>query len=84
MRPVTAQEKQQLRTSGSLVVEDAGGAAARAGIEPGDIILGIGATDVTTAEQLKALAAKTTSRNIPLRVQRGESIRFAQVPRDQG
>ncbi|MEO6080525.1 MAG: DegQ family serine endoprotease [Steroidobacteraceae bacterium] len=79
VRPLTAQEKQQAHTAGSLVVEDVSGPAEQAGIQPDDIILGVGSTNVTTAAELRAAVAQGKSRHVPLRVQRGEIVQFAQI-----
>jgi serine protease Do len=82
VRPMTAQEKQQARTSGSLTVEGVSGAAEKAGIQPGDIILGVGATNVGSVAELRAATEGRSSRYVPLRVQRGEIIQFAQLQRE--
>lgn len=82
VRPITPQEKQRTDTAGSLVVEDVSGPAAKSGIRPGDIILGVGATDVSSVTELRGAVGNFRSRNVPLRVQRGEAIQFAQVPRE--
>jgi serine protease Do len=81
VRPLTSQEKQQVETSGSLVVEDVTGPAESTGIQPGDIILGVQGTNVTTVAELKAAAAKGTGKVVALRMQRGDQIRFVPVPR---
>ena len=44
------QEKEQVQTTGTLVVEDVTGPAAAAGVQPGDIILGINGKRVKTVE----------------------------------
>ncbi len=82
VRPMTAQEKQQARTHGSLIVEAVSGPAERAGIRQDDIILGVGGTDVTTVAELRAAVGKANSRVVSLRIQRGENIQFAQVRRE--
>jgi serine protease Do len=53
VRELTANEKRQLRASGNVVVEDASGAAAEAGIQSGDVILSANGKDVTTVEELR-------------------------------
>ena len=45
--------------STGLVVEKAGGAAARAGVQPGDLIVGVGPTRINTVEELKAQVDKS-------------------------
>jgi serine protease Do len=82
VRPITAEEKQRLDTSGSLIVESVGGAAAKSGIQPGDIILGVQGVDVRTVAELQAAVARGTSNVVSVRVQRGEAVRFAQIRRE--
>jgi serine protease Do len=52
VRPLTQEEKAEVGHDG-LIVENATGPAARAGIQPGDVIVSVGSTKVTTLEQLK-------------------------------
>ncbi|HTY98670.1 MAG TPA: DegQ family serine endoprotease [Rhodocyclaceae bacterium] len=62
VRPLTAEEKSQVG-SGGLVVEDVGvGPAAKAGIEPDDVILAVNGQKVTSVEQLRNLVAKAGKR----------------------
>ena len=80
VRPLAPQEKQQIDTEGSLVVEDVSGAAARASIpiQPGDIILGVGGVRVKTAAELAA-AAKRAGRAVPMQIQRGDTQFFSVI-----
>ncbi|MEO6081220.1 MAG: Do family serine endopeptidase [Steroidobacteraceae bacterium] len=82
VRPLTAEEKQQVDTDGSLVVESVSGAAQRSGIKPGDIILSVLATNVKTPAELQAAAANVTSSQVVIRLQRQDQIRFVQIPRE--
>ena len=60
MRPLTPDEKQQVETEGSLVVEEVSGAAALAGVQPGDIILGVNGKPIASVQQLRgAVKAET-------------------------
>jgi serine protease Do len=81
VRPLTSEEKQQARTRGSLVVDDVSGAAEKAGIQPDDIILGVGSTNVSTVAELRSAVEKNAAKQVPLRVQRGERVQFVVVPR---
>jgi serine protease Do len=69
VRPLNAEERKQLGTSGGLVVEEASGAAARAGIEAGDVILAVNNETMQTVEQLRKLVEKTHG-TVALLVQR--------------
>jgi serine protease Do len=82
VRPMTREEKQQVDTSGVLVVEKVTGAAEKSGLQSGDIILGVGAAGVSTVAELKAAAGRVTTSKVPVRVQRGDLITFVQIPRE--
>jgi serine protease Do len=81
VRPLTAEEKKQAELSNGVVVENVSGAAARAGIEAGDVILRANGTEIANAEALRAQVAKAGKR-VALLVQRGEQRMF--VPVDIG
>ncbi|MGI4849603.1 MAG: DegQ family serine endoprotease [Janthinobacterium lividum] len=81
VRPLEKQESGQLGVSGGLLVEDAGGPAARSGIQPGDVILSMNGVSVNSAEQLKALASKA-GKHVALLVQRDAAKIF--IPIDFG
>ena len=63
MRPLTPEEKQQVETDGSLVVEEVSGAAAVAGVQPGDIILGVNGKPVTSVQQLRGAVKDSRPRS---------------------
>ena len=58
VRPLTKEEKSEIGHDG-LVVENATGPAARAGIQPGDVIVSVGSAKVATLEQLKRQIEKS-------------------------
>jgi serine protease Do len=64
VRALTAEEQKAAGVNGGLLVEDvnANGAAARAGIQPGDIILALNSTPVASVDQLKGVIAKSGKR----------------------
>jgi serine protease Do len=74
LRPLTREEKREAKLDAGLVVEDVGGAAARAGIQAGDVLLAINGKTVQSIEQVRGvIAAKPKS--VALLVQReGEKI----------
>ncbi len=81
VRPLLPQEPRQADVAGGLVVERAAGAAARAGIHPGDVVLAVNGHPVAEAGQLRDFASKADKR-LALLVQRGNTRLF--VPVDLG
>jgi serine protease Do len=53
VRPLTPEERQEAKLAGGMLVEDAGGAAARAGIQPGDIIVAVNGNKVASVADLQ-------------------------------
>jgi len=72
VRELTTDEQKQAGTNGGLLVENVAGAAARAGLRPGDIILALNNTPVKNAEQLRGMVAKS-GKHIALLVQREDA-----------
>jgi serine protease Do len=81
VRPLLPEEKQQVDTEGSLVVEDVSGAAEKAGVMPGDIILGVNGVRVKTAADLTA-AVKRAGKTAALKIQRGDQQQFIGIRGD--
>jgi serine protease Do len=77
LRPLTPDEQQQAGTQG-LVVEQAEGAAAKAGIEPGDIILSINGVPTRNVDEVRSAVAKA-GKTAALLVQRGDGKLFVPV-----
>ncbi|HTY48433.1 MAG TPA: DegQ family serine endoprotease [Steroidobacteraceae bacterium] len=75
VRPLTPDEKQQAQTEGSLVVENVSGPAAAAGVQPGDIILGVNGKPVRSTADLQA-ASKSAGKTIALLIQRQDQQIF--------
>jgi serine protease Do len=75
VRQLEPQEKEQVQTTGTLVVEDVTGPAAAAGVQPGDIILGINGKRVKTSKELQE-AAKASGKNVALLIQRDDAQIF--------
>jgi serine protease Do len=78
VRPIQKEERNEVKTDGSLVVEDVTGPAALAGVRPGDIILAVAGTPVRTVADLQA-AVKKAGKVVPLLIQRGEGQIFVPV-----
>jgi serine protease Do len=78
VRPLTAEEKRRVSLDEGLVVESASGAAARAGIRTGDIILGANSEAIRSTEDLKRAVDKAQGR-VALLIQRDGSRIFVPV-----
>ncbi len=74
LRPLQPDEQQASGVPSGLVVESVAGAAAKAGINPGDVILAINGTVVKSVEQVRAIVAKS-DKSVALLIQRdGDKI----------
>lgn len=78
VRPLSPIERQQANLRSGLVVEQSGGAAARAGIQAGDVILAVNGTPLQSVEQLQSLVAPRNS-HLALLIQRGDAQLFVPV-----
>ena len=79
VRPLSAEEKEASKLAGGVVVEDVGGAAAKAGVRPGDVIVSANRTPITSTEQLKGIVDKA-GKAIALLIQRDDARIFVPVP----
>jgi serine protease Do len=78
VRPLTADEKRGTDLTDGLVVQDVAGAAERAGVRPGDVILAVNNTPVKSVDQLKSLIEKS-GKTVALLVQRNDARIFIPV-----
>ncbi|MDR2214517.1 MAG: Do family serine endopeptidase [Nevskiaceae bacterium] len=78
IRSLAADERSNASTEGNLVVEDVEGPAELAGVQRGDIILGVNGTRVKTQAELAA-AAKRSGKTVALLIQRGDAQIFVPV-----
>jgi serine protease Do len=78
VRPLAEAEAKQAGTEGGLLVERAQGAAAKAGVRRGDVILGVNGKPVRTPDELKR-AIDDAGKQAALLVQRGEVRIFVPV-----
>ena len=81
VRPLSPAERKQIDGRNGLLVQSAVGAAARAGIRPGDVILSVSGEPVTTPDQLRAQVSKASKR-VALLVQRDDARLFVPVDLD--
>jgi serine protease Do len=74
---LSAEQRSQLKIQGGVLVEDAQGAAARAGIRRGDILLGVNNQDIKTPEQFVQLMSQfEKGRVVALLVRRGNNALY--------
>jgi serine protease Do len=74
---LTDAQRRELKIKGGVRVESVDGAAAKAGVREGDVLLSVDNTEVTGAKQFDALMAKLDkSRPVTLLVRRGDSVNF--------
>jgi serine protease Do len=69
VRPLTDEERKQIEAEGGLFVEQAEGAAARAGVQAGDVILAFNNQPVKSVDQLRRLVDKSRG-SVALLIQR--------------
>ena len=79
VRPLTDDERNQSGITSGLLVEHAQGAAARAGIQPGDVVLSVDGVAVKNAEQLQSVIEKHQG-TVALLIQHGDARVFVPVP----
>lgn len=77
LRPLQPQEKHQVGVDG-LVIENVAGAAARAGVQPGDLLMAVNGTPVHNIEQVRAAVAKA-QKSVALLIQRDGDRIFVPV-----
>jgi serine protease Do len=75
VRPLTPEERSQSGLAAGLVVQDVAGPAARAGLQPGDVVLSLNGESVKSATELRD-AAQRAGKRVALLVQRGEGRLF--------
>jgi serine protease Do len=70
-------QKRELKLKNGVRVEVADGAAARAGLREGDVILSLDNTEITSAKQFEAVVSKLDkARAITALVRRGDTVNF--------
>jgi serine protease Do len=79
VRPLSPAESKQVEGEGGVVVENAQGPAARAGIRPGDVILGVNGKAIHNPQELREAIAKSDS-VVALLVQRNDARIYVPVP----
>jgi serine protease Do len=78
VRPLTPEERKEAKTEGGLMVENAEGPAARAGIQAGDVIVRVNERAVENIDQLREAFAKS-GEVVALLVQRDNNRLYVPV-----
>lgn len=81
VRGLNADEREQAGVDGGVLVQQASGPAADAGIQPGDVVISVNGKPVNSGEQLRQ-ALSGHGDQVALLIQRGEARIF--VPVDMG
>lgn len=79
MRPLSRDERRQVGVDNGLLIEDASGAAERAGIQQGDILLAINGKPVKGVDDVRAVL-KTHPKQVALLIKRDDETLFVPVP----
>jgi serine protease Do len=78
LRPLDPLEKRQSGIGSGLLIENAAGAAAYAGVQPGDVLLSVNGRPVNSIEQVRDVMAKS-DKSVALLIQRGDEKIFIPV-----
>ena len=82
---LTADQRKELKISAGVLVEEVKGVAARAGLQPGDVILAINNSEVKTIEQFNQVLGKLEARkNLALLGRRGETTQYITLRTEPG
>jgi serine protease Do len=74
LRPLQPQERRDAQVDGGLLIEDTGGPAARAGVQPGDVLLAINGTPAKSIDQVRDVASHANKSVALLILRDGERI----------
>jgi serine protease Do len=78
VRPLSPAEKRGAQVEHGLIVEDVDGAAARAGIRPGDVVLSLNGRPVDSVEQIRSVLANKP-KHVALLIQREDQQIFVPI-----
>jgi len=78
VRPLSPEERGEANLESGLVVANVDGAAAEAGMRPGDIVIAANGTPVKSVEQLRSVVSDAKN-HVALLVQRGDARIFVPV-----
>jgi serine protease Do len=78
LRPLQPAEQQEAGVDSGLVVQQASGPAALAGVQAGDVLLSVNGVPVKSVDQVRATVAKS-QKSVALLILRGDSRIFVPV-----
>ncbi len=78
LRPLQPDERRGGSIDGGLLIQEVSGAAANAGVEPGDVLLAVNGAPVKSIEQVREAVAKS-NKSVALLLQRGNDKIFVPV-----
>jgi serine protease Do len=78
LRPLDPSERRESGLASGLVIEDASGASAIAGVRPGDVLLSVNGKPVTSVGEVRDLVGKA-NKSVALLIQRGDDKIFIPV-----
>ncbi|OEZ99618.1 DegQ family serine endoprotease [Duganella phyllosphaerae] len=78
LRPLDPNERRDSGIANGMLIEDAGGAAQSAGVQPGDVLLSVNGYAVTNIDQVRQVVNKS-GKSVALLIQRGGDTIFIPV-----
>lgn len=78
LRSLRPQEKREAGVAQGLLVEEAAGPAAAAGVQPGDLLVAVNGTPIDSVDQVRSMLAKAT-KSVALLIQRDGNKIFVPV-----
>ena len=78
LRPLQPDEQQEAGANSGLLIQQASGPAAMAGVQAGDVLLSINGIPVKSSEQVRVMVAKA-DKSVALLIQRGDTKIFVPV-----
>ncbi|HNA81356.1 MAG TPA: PDZ domain-containing protein, partial [Thiobacillaceae bacterium] len=80
---LTKEQKAILKISNGVLVEETTGAAARAGIQSGDVIVAVNNLEVNTADDLAKLLDDPSRKSVALLIKRGDNAHYVSLRLDK-
>lgn len=79
LRPLQPDEERESGINGGLLVQQASGPSAIAGVQQGDVLISVNGTPVKNIDQVRSAIAKSEKKSVALLIQRGEDKIFVPV-----